>query len=164
MTVFVRSASRRDLEAVSNLLSATWHSTYDDIYGAARVAEITAEWHSTAQLAENLARPNSEFVLAEGENGLVGMAYASMVAERVLMLHQLYIHPDCQRQGAGELLLAEICECFPQAGAIRLEVEEENSAAVVFYRRHGFIDAGATENCGKADSGIAALVMEKPLA
>lgn len=163
MTIFVRSVSSRDLEAVSRLLSATWHSTYDDIYGPDRVAEITAEWHSVAQLAENLARPISEFVLAEGESGIAGMAYASMVSERMLMLHQLYIHPDRQRRGAGAMLLAEICECFPQADTIRLEVEEANTAAVAFYRRHGFTEAGTTENCGEADSGIAALIMEKPL-
>ena len=42
--MWVRTASKRDLPAISRLLGETWHATYDAIYGAERVGEITGEW------------------------------------------------------------------------------------------------------------------------
>ena len=47
---FVRTASERDLAKVSALLGETWHATYDALYGADKVSEITARWHSVPAL------------------------------------------------------------------------------------------------------------------
>ena len=159
--IYLRSATIGDLEAVSKLLGETWHATYDGIYGIDRVADITAEWHSPKALADNLARPHSEFVVADSGSKLTGMAYAAMDAPSVLALHQLYVHPDGQGQGTGAMLLDEVLSCFPDAKTVRLQVEGANTAAIGFYRRHGFRQTGKTENCGKADSGIPALIFEK---
>ena len=41
--MFVRTASARDLPAIRALLVATWHDTYDGIYGVERVTAITDE-------------------------------------------------------------------------------------------------------------------------
>lgn len=161
MTLFVRSASSGDLQTISDLLGETWHATYDPIYGHDRVSEITAEWHSPAVLADNLKKPNSEFVVADNGDTIAGMAFASALADGVVMLHQLYVKPDWQGQGAGQLLLEEIIGCFADVQAIRLEVEAENTGAIAFYRRQGFEEAGQTGNCGKPDSGIAALIFER---
>ncbi|MEX0347217.1 MAG: N-acetyltransferase family protein [Rhizobiaceae bacterium] len=163
MTIFIRSAHERDLPAISKLLGETWHATYDAIYGVERVAEITVEWHSVAALKDNLAKPHSEFILADTGDRILGMAYASMVDGETAMLHQLYVHPAGQGSGTGTLLLEEIIGCFPGAQKLRLEVEEANSAAVAFYKRQAFKQVGQTSNCGKADSGIPALIFEKSL-
>lgn len=163
MTLFIRSASPGDLQTISDLLGETWHATYDQIYGRDRVSEITAEWHSPAALADNLKKPNSEFVVADDGNTIAGMAYASALDGGVVMLHQLYVKPEWQGQGAGRLLLEEIIGCFADVRTIRLEVEAENAGAIAFYQRHRFKQAGQTGNCGKPDSGIAALIFERQL-
>lgn len=163
MTVFIRSAHERDLSQVSKLLGETWHATYDAIYGVERVAEITADWHSISALKVNLAKPNSEFILADSGDRILGMAYASMLNGETTMLHQLYVSPDGQGSGTGTLLLEEIISCFPEAQKLRLEVEEANTAAVAFYKKQAFKQVGHTSNCGKADSGIPALVLERLL-
>ena len=41
--VFVRTASERDLPAISALLAETWHATYDGLYGAAGVTDYRAD-------------------------------------------------------------------------------------------------------------------------
>ncbi len=163
MTVFIHSAASADIDAVSELLGLTWHATYDDIYGRDRVSEITAAWHSPKALAENLQRPHSEFIVADTGREIVGMAYAGMVEKEVAMLHQLYVHPDAQGRGAGAMLLGEICQCFPEARLLRLEVEAANHGGVGFYRQYGFTETGRTENCGNPQSGIPALVFERRL-
>jgi len=162
--MFVRTASERDLAAIRTLLVETWHATYDAIYGARRVSEITDDWHSIASLKARLNRPNSEFLVADDGKRIGGMAYASATTDpKVILLNQLYVRPDCQRQGIGQSLLDEIEASFPEARTLRLEVEEANAPAIGFYEANGFRPAGRTVDCG-GGSGIPALVLEKQLA
>lgn len=161
--MWIRTASERDLEAVQQLLVETWHHTYDHIYGVDRVVEITSEWHSVPVLRKRLSQPQSEFVLADTGQELLGMAFASTTDGKVVNLHQLYILPAAQGRGAGRALLTEIEQCFPQASHVRLEVEAANTNAIGFYQAHGFKQVGETNNCGQPDSGIAALVYEKTI-
>ncbi len=162
--MFVRTASERDLAAIRTLLVETWHATYDAIYGARRVSEITDDWHSIASLKARLNRPNSEFLVADDGKRIGGMAHASATTDpKVILLNQLYVRPDCQRQGIGQSLLDEIEASFPEARTLRLEVEEANAPAIGFYEANGFRPAGRTVDCG-GGSGIPALVLEKRLA
>lgn len=147
--MFVRTASERDLAAVRALLVETWHATYDAIYGAAKVTAITDEWHSIASLKARLTRPNSEFLVADDGKRIGGMAFAAATTDqKIILLNQLYVHPDCQRQGIGQALLEEVEASFPEARTLRVEVEEANAPAIAFYRAKGFLPAGNTADCG----------------
>lgn len=162
--MFVRTASERDLAAIRSLLVETWHATYDGLYGADRVTDITNEWHSPAALKARLAQPDSEFLVADDGKEIAGMAFASAVDEGgTVMLHQLYVLPSHHGRGIGGMLMEEIESCFPNATRIRLEVEEGNERAVRFYISQGFSEAGRTANCGGTNSGIPALIFEKPI-
>lgn len=162
---FVRTASERDLAKVSALLGETWHATYDLCYGPQKVSELTAQWHSVAALKAKLARKNAEFVVADNGLDIGGMGYASMsdTLTKGAVLHQLYVHPKFQRQGIGRDMFAELETCFPDAEFMQLEVETQNRAALSFYEAHGFVKIGETANCGDGQSGIPAIIMEKPL-
>ncbi|HDZ72963.1 MAG TPA: GNAT family N-acetyltransferase [Aurantimonas coralicida] len=162
---FIRTAGLRDLQAISDLLRETWHATYDDIYGAVRVSELTASWHSVDALKPRLGRLNSEFLVADDGERLGGMTYGAATegSGRTVVLHQLYVRPGFQRAGIGRSLLAEIEGCFPQADRLRLEVEEANEPAIRFYRDAGFACTGSTANCCDDTSGIPAAVYEKRL-
>ncbi|MCD2171779.1 GNAT family N-acetyltransferase [Rhizobium sp. C4] len=163
---FVRSASEQDLKKVQTLLAETWRATYVPFYGTEKVEALIAEWHSPEALKKRLKTPHSEFLVADDGKVLAGMAYAAMADKpaKTAILHQLYVHPDFQRQGIGRDLFAEIETCFPDADTMRLEVEPKNAAAIAFYESHGFVAAGEVSNCGGGQSGIPALLMEKPLA
>ncbi len=162
---FVRTASERDLKQVRALLVETWHVTYDSIFGAAKVDELLAAWHSPAALQERLKRKNGEFLVADSGKELGGMAFAVMSGEmaKTVILHQLYIRPACQRQGIGREFLTEIEGCFPDAEIMRLEVDPGNPEAMAFYRAQGFVEVGRTENCGPGQCGLPALIFEKSL-
>ncbi len=158
--MWVRTASERDLQEINSLLVATWHDTYDTIYGAEKVNEITGIWHTVSVLKQRLAQPNSEFVVVDTGERICAMAFASTQDGKLVDLHQLYVLPDVQGQGAGGQLLDEIKICFPEAKRIRLEVEETNHKAVAFYERKGFVECGRTADCGEPGSGIPALIFE----
>ncbi len=161
---FVRTASRQDLEAISALLSQTWHHTYDGIYGAEKVSEISVSWHAPDTMEARLDKLNAEFIVADDSNRLGGVAYAAMDPSeaKVAVLHQLYVHPDCQGEGIGSDLLQEIAEAFHDATTLRLEVEPANERAVAFYEARGFSKTGSTQSCG-GDSGIPADIYERRL-
>ena len=129
-----------------------------------RVTAITDDWHSLRSLQARLVRPRSEFLVADSGGELGGMAFAKAGEDgKILMLHQLYVRPAYQGHGIGGMLLDEILNCFPEAETVRLEVEEANARAIAFYEAYGFTHAGRTAKCGGGQSGIPALVMERPL-
>ncbi|MDX8525609.1 GNAT family N-acetyltransferase [Mesorhizobium sp. MSK_1335] len=162
--MFVRTAGDRDLVAIRALLVETWHATYDAIYGADKVTAITDEWHSVASLKARLAKPNSEFLVAHDGKRIGGVAFAEAVdGGKLIALKQLYVLPSLQGRGIGGMLLDEVIESFPEAHAIRLEVEEQNTRAIAFYEANGFvISADLGEHAGA--SGEPALVYRRPLA
>lgn len=161
--MWLRTASRDDLDTVSAMLSDTWHHTYDAIYGRQKVSELTNAWHSVAALKQRLTKPLSEFIVADDGAEIAGMAFASQIDQTVTMLHQLYVRPSMQGRGIGQMLLVEIEGSFPNIRRFRLEVEEANQRAVEFYRQNGYVHAGSTPDCGVKGSGIPAVIMEKAL-
>ncbi|WP_062015953.1 GNAT family N-acetyltransferase [Aureimonas sp. AU4] len=161
--VFLRTGGKADLARVSRLLGETWHATYDGIYGSDRVEQITAAWHTPSRLAGHLARPSSEFVVADDGSRLLGMAYAAAADGKLVALHQLYVLPEAQGRGIGSDLLAEIKNAFPDARRIRLEVELANAGALRFYERRGFAVTGPAAAPSET-AGIDLVVMEKRLA
>lgn len=162
---FVRTASERDLEKVRALLVETWHATYDTFYGVEKVNELTGRWHSLPALKARLERKDAEFLVADDGRSIGGMGYASMsdTLKKTVMLHQLYVLPKLQGQGIGRDIFAELETCFPDAERMRVEVEPQNLHALAFYRAHGFNEVGQVSNCGDEQSGLPALILEKPL-
>ncbi|WP_279479552.1 GNAT family N-acetyltransferase [Aureimonas sp. SK2] len=160
-TFFIRTATPRDMAAVSELLAETWQATYGAIYDAERVAEITGMWHTEKALRARLGQPDSEFLVADDGTRLGGMAFARAASDdrTLLVLHHLYVRPDAQGQGVGTDLFSEIAGCFPQATRIRVEVEEANDKAVGFYVGLGFARVGTSDG----GIGLPALVFERPL-
>jgi ribosomal protein S18 acetylase RimI-like enzyme len=161
MNVFIRSAAERDLAQVQDLLRRAWHAAYDRVYGVEKIAAKTAEWHSLANLKANLARPWSEFLVADTGDALLGMAYARQASEDFVMIRQIYVDPDYTGQGIGAQLIEECFEAFSEAKAFRLEVDEHNPNAVRFYERYGFKEVSRTANCGEDGSNMPAIVMER---
>ncbi len=160
--MFIRTAGPNDLPAIRTLLVETWHATYDGLYGVAKVTEITNDWHSLRVLKAQLDQPDAEFVVADDGVAIAGMAFACAADEgKTVTLSQLYVRPDRQGQGIGGMLLDEIIDSFPDAERIRLEVEPANARAIAFYRAQGFVEIGRTENCGRGQSGIPALILER---
>lgn len=155
--VFVRTASKQDVETLRNLLRETWHATYDSLVGEDKVAELDADWHSVEALQRQLDVPGAEFVVADTGEEILGLAYAAQEGRRV-KLHQLYVAPRAQGMGIGLSLLQEIFFCFDDADTIWLEVHPENLRAIAFYARQGFVEKGEVSSDRHSD--VPATLME----
>lgn len=165
MTFFVRTATEKDLPAIRALLMAAFEETYVPLHGAEKVAALNAGWNSQTVLASCLKDPSGEFLVADDGCRIGGVAFARPASgfPKTIGLLKLYVAPGLKRRGVGRSLLEEVEACFPGAERLRLEADAENTDAIAFYQSKGFTAVGRTENCGSAESGIPALILEKPL-
>jgi ribosomal protein S18 acetylase RimI-like enzyme len=162
--VRIRPVTPSDLAAVREVLVATWHATYDAVLGKEQVETITTEWHSIEALERQRGAPGSSFLVAEIDGRVVATASARSGPDGRITLSRLYVLPEVQGRGIGRRLLAGSLAIFPEAKAVRLEVEPRNVGAITFYERAGFRVVGEGDDCGGCGSRIRHLVMEKPLA
>ncbi|HYF56846.1 MAG TPA: GNAT family N-acetyltransferase [Salinarimonas sp.] len=159
----LRPAAPADLPAVRDLLTETWHATYDAIHGAAKVAEVTAAWHSVEALERSLHAPGAVFLVAERDGVLVGTSLAAPDGEGGACLRRLYVRPGAQGTGVGRCLLDATLAPFREVPAW-LEVEPGNARAVAFYERHGFAREPGQGACGGRDDLSAIRMTRRPRA
>ena len=165
MVFFVRTAAEGDVEKIRDLLKETFHATYDPFYGPEKVTQLVNSWHSPAAIRARIVRKDGEFLVADNGTELAGLGYAAMYPkmEKTVILHQLYVRPSCQGEGVGRDIFAELETCFPYAEVMRTEVALENERAISFYQRLGFSEVDRMEEWGGPNSGLPAVVLEKPL-
>lgn len=158
----IRRGVAGDAEAVSALLLEVWHDTYDRLFGAEKVADISRQWHSAEVLGQQIAAPDHLFLVAAQSTGLCGHAYAFVGEDGEFQLSRIYVRPEAQGKGLGKALLDKVVAGFPNTSKITLEVHEKQFSAHRFYLANGFAIVGDTAHCGAA-SDIPALIMERKL-
>lgn len=145
--MWLRTATKNDIESIRALLLETWHATYDDLIGKELVDKITSRWHSVDNLKKYLTRPASEYIIVDDGDEIQGVAYALQGgvknAPEIVLTQQLYVRPKYQGQGVGKRLLIEVEESFPSARKCRIMLLEKNTAAQKFYESQGYRKIGA---------------------
>jgi GNAT superfamily N-acetyltransferase len=156
----IRDVAERDAPAVRDVLVATWHHTYDPIFGPEKVEEIVNAWHTGPRLTAEVGQPNAAFLVAEREGRAVATASAHRGDDGPVCLNRLYVLPEEQGTGVGRRLLQVTLGRFPGAARVWLEVAPRNAAAIAFYERQGFRAEGPRASCGDRND-LASIIMAK---
>ncbi|CAM1627264.1 GNAT family N-acetyltransferase [Bartonella sp. B10834G6] len=161
--MWIRTASRNDINAIHDLLVETWHATLDDLVGREEVDRKIAHDYTTDMLKKMLSRPASEYVVADDGDMLHGVAYAAQGAvkgdsEIALVLH-LCVKPESRGQGIGQRLLIELEEAFPAARKIRVVLNKKDVRTQKFFEEQGYKHLGKSGD-NKSDNDV---VLEKTL-
>lgn len=161
--MWIRTASRNDINAIHDLLVETWHATLDDLVGREEVDRKIAHDYATDMLKKMLSRPASEYVVADDGDMLHGVAYAAQGAvkgdsEIALVLH-LCVKPESRGQGIGQRLLIELEEAFPAARKIRVVLNKKDVRTQKFFEEQGYKHLGKSGD-NKSDNDV---VLEKTL-
>ncbi len=115
-------------------------SDLDELVRLEKVAFWTDQFHRD-QIEYLLTRSHGTILVLEQSGALAGAAYLlwrrSIASGR---LYNLAVHPDQQGKGLGALLMHE-CELESArrgCQSLLLEVRADNTAAIEFYKRHGY--------------------------
>jgi len=131
--MWLRTASPHDIEAIYEILRASWHASYDDLIGREAVETITADWYDPMKLVQEMGQSQAEYIVADDGAHLYGVAHAlsGAVPENpdTVLIRQLCVHPSHQNQGLGSQLLEELARCF------QVRLMEKNERALAFFSR-----------------------------
>ncbi len=115
----------------------------------------TSEALWLARLTDTLALGKPDLMLvaelpdSRGQPQVVGIAglhpSSAALRRRHVMNLGIGVHPDMQRQGVGQALMAALCDWADRWGQVlrtELTVFVDNDHAVRLYARHGFVQEG----------------------
>ena len=122
-----------DEDAAIGLWRQTWQQAYPLIDFAARVPWWRNRWR-------NELVPMASIVVAEKSGMLVGF----VTIDSTGYLDQLVVNPAQWGSDLGNALVTEAKRLSP--GGISLKVNTDNTRAIRFYQRNGFVHAGDDVN------------------
>jgi putative acetyltransferase len=137
-----------DEDVAIELWRQTWQQAYPSIDFAARVTWWRERWR-------NELVPNAKIIVAEQANVVIGF----VMIDGSGYLDQLVVSPDHWGSELANTLVEEAKRLSP--AGVTLLVNKDNSRAIRFYERNGFVHAGEDVN---PTSGRAVLKMAwKPI-
>ena len=129
----LRPYRAEDEDAAIALWQRTWQQAYPSIDFAARVTWWRERWR-------NELVPSAAIIVAEQAGAMVGF----VTIDPKGYLDQLVVAPDHWGSELGNALVDEAKRLSPDG--ITLKVNTDNSRAIRFYERNGFVDAGGDVN------------------
>jgi ribosomal-protein-alanine N-acetyltransferase len=116
---------------------------------------------SAEQFWQELSQPTRHYLVARGDDGIVGYAGALVVAPDS-DLQTIGVRADQQGRGVASELLVELLEDAARCGATHmlLEVRADNERAVTLYERFGF--ARISQRRRYYPDGSDAIIMRRP--
>jgi len=129
----LRRYSAGDEDAAIALWQQTWQKAYPSIDFAARVPWWRERWRTELV-------PNAHIVVAEEQTKLIGFVTIDLKG----YLDQLVVSPDYWGSALGDALVDEAKRLSPDR--ITLLVNTDNTRAIRFYERNGFMHAGGDVN------------------
>lgn len=139
MSYALRAYRADDEAAAIALWHATWQQAYPDIDFDARLSWWRERWRSELV-------PNAAIVVADGENGMGG--FVTIDAQGYL--DQIVVAPHYWGSSLATALLDEAKRLSPSG--VTLKVNADNTRAIRFYTRNGFVHDGdeVNTNSGRA--------------
>ena len=108
-----------------------------------------------------LTKGNAEVWVLENEGVQADAVVLYRRGSQRARLYSLVVHPEARGRGLGAQLLAAVETAAMERGCkeMRLELREDNGAALSLYQSHGYTVTGRSE--GYYDDGSACLHMHK---
>jgi putative acetyltransferase len=132
--LILRTYSSTDEDAAIELWRRTWQQHYPHIDFAARVDWWRARWRHEVV-------PSATIRIAEQNGRMAGFV---TVDPQTGYLDQIVVAPESWGSEIAAKLILEARQISPSG--LDLKVNADNTRAIRFYRKHGFVDVGETAN------------------
>ena len=133
--IYLRFYRAEDEAVALELWHRTWQKSYPQIDFAARVPWWCERWRQELV-------PKAEIVVAVA--GQADTVIGFVTVDREGYLDQLVVAPEHWGSGAAHLLIEEAKRISP--AQVTLQVNKDNSRAIRFYERNGFVHTGEDVN------------------
>ncbi|MCO6491931.1 MAG: GNAT family N-acetyltransferase [Phaeodactylibacter sp.] len=149
--VSIRLAEAPDLPALRDIARLTFAEAFSARNTASDMDKYLDESLSLEKLAAELAHPESLFFFAEFNGRVIGYlkvnwgkAQTESLPEFALEIERIYVLAEYHGKSVGKKLFEKAFQLAQQKKmeAIWLGVWEENTKAIRFYRKHGFVEFG----------------------
>jgi ribosomal protein S18 acetylase RimI-like enzyme len=142
----IELATLEDIDAIQRVLRETWLDTYSPYLAQDTINEVSSVWHDAARLATRVKDPDIYYAVARADSDdICGLVAAQRRLPNELFIYRLYVRPDTQHQGVGSALLNATLAHFPGVERVVLQVLTANEKALAFWRKHGFVERGITQ-------------------
>ena len=148
----LRPALLQDASSLAALSMEVWLGTYlrqgiNGFFADYVFAELTP-----VRMAQHLARPSETFIVSQNQQGIDGFIRLTQGPlppsgqGSALEIATLYVQPRHHGRGIGKALLQAGLKKAQDLGAAHpwLTTNVENTAAIAFYQRQGFVITGRT--------------------
>ena len=135
--------------------------TLDDVEQVAAIDKMSFSlpWPTSSFHYELTDNPASRCWVAELDGRIAAMLVAWFIVDEI-HIATIATHPDFRKQGIGKKLLSFALQSAKDEGAVSsfLEVRESNDAAILMYRKFGYVENGRREGYYR-DNGEDAILM-----
>ena len=157
MNITIRLAKPADALDMAEVHMRSWEVAYKDIIPMEYIKEKNA---TRPDLFKRIITDENttQYVIQKGDKTVGIMCVVDMpqdddADENVCELEGIYLHPDYYRQGIGTKAMEYAFDIarYWKKTVMTLWVFSENTGAIKFYEKCGFIADGSTKtyNCGK---------------
>ncbi len=157
----IRKAVLSDADKLSKHLITCWAETYSASIGESQATEIATRYHNPEMVSKAIDDPSRIFLLALQNDQVIGTARAKPVADGAVFLECIYIASSAQKQSIGTHLLKRVLKPFDEKTPVYLEVEQDNSNAIHFYKQHGFEINSEEKGCMQDAVSTPVYIMKK---
>jgi ribosomal protein S18 acetylase RimI-like enzyme len=137
----IKTATTSDISAIQEIAYKTWPDVYGEILSVAQLDYMLKAFYSKEVLEDSIINKGHYFILAF--EGIVCLGFASFqhdyLEARTTRLHKIYLLPETQGKGLGQLLIAAVVNDakIQHSKLVSLNVNRHNKA-VNFYQKLGF--------------------------
>jgi ribosomal protein S18 acetylase RimI-like enzyme len=148
-SIEIKKASIKDLHDLQEIGRQTFTETFSAFNSEANMSQYLTEGFSEEKLSTELDNTNSEFYFAIHESTVIGYlkvnfgeAQTELKDNNELEIERIYILKDHQGKNAGQMLYDKAIAIAREKSAnyVWLGVWEENSKAINFYKKNGFVE------------------------
>ena len=139
--VTISKATIKDIPIIQEIAYKTWPVAYGQILSSAQLDYMLEMMYSSETLNDNITNKGHIFLLAREASFTFGFASCEhhYLDKNTTRLHKLYLLPEEQGKGIGELLLDKVIFLAKENHSERLSLNVNKfNKAFGFYKQMGF--------------------------
>ena len=147
--IYIERVTLNNIDQLQKIGRQTFHETFSAENTEENMTKYLEERFSVEKLTTELNDKNSEFYFATDDNNVIGylklnfgLSQTELQDNKALEIERIYVLKEFHGKNVGQLLYNKAIQIAREKKAVYvwLGVWEENSRAINFYKKNGFVE------------------------